>query len=214
VPPLLLDLRRPDARLDPLVEALLDGRTVVLPTDTVYGLACAAHLPEACERTLRLKGRGLEQPSALLAGSREGLFGAVLPDDLGAAGARARRLLPGPVTVIVPNPARRFAWLCGSDPDRIGLRVPPLDARLAAAVDRVGAILATSANRHGEPAPSTLSEVPAELRAGCAVVVDGGTCAHGVPSTVVDLTGPEPVVLREGALSEREVRARIAAPIG
>src|SRR3954469_6893956 len=117
-----IDLRDPHADLEPLVEALLAGRTVVIPTDTVYGVACAAHLPDACERTLRLKGRDLGQPSAILAASLDTVFSTVLPELLGRAGVRARRLLPGPVTIVVPNPSRRFRWLCGPDPSRIGLR--------------------------------------------------------------------------------------------
>jgi L-threonylcarbamoyladenylate synthase len=117
----------------------------------------------------------------------------------------ARRLLPGPVTLVVPNPARRYRWLCGTDPSRIGLRVPVLHPALAAAIDAVGAVAATSANLAGGVDPSSLEDVPAELRDGVAVELDAGPTPGATPSTVIDLTGPEPVVLRRGALSEAEL---------
>ena len=194
-----IDLSDPDADLGPLVSALAAGGAVVLPTDTVYGLACAAHLPDACERTLRLKERDLAQPSAVLCGSVETLFTTALPELFGRAGVLARRLLPGPVTLVVPNPARRFRWLCGPAPDRIGVRVPDLEPRLASAIDRVGPLLATSANLHGGPDPTRLEDVPAALLDRVAVAVDGGGL-RGTPSTVVDLTGGEPAILRHGAI--------------
>lgn len=198
------------ADLEPLVEALLAGSTVVIPTDTVYGLACAADLPEACERTLRLKGRDPRQPSAVLAGSLASLLERVLPGLAGTARAGAERLLPGPVTLVLPNPEHRYRWLCGDDPSRLGVRVPPLDPRLAAALDRVGAVLATSANLHGEPAPAALCEVSAALLGAVAVAVDAGPTPRGVASTVIDISGAEPVVLREGALPADEALARLA----
>jgi L-threonylcarbamoyladenylate synthase len=199
-----------DDDLAPLVDAFRRGRPTVLPTDTVYGLATAAHLPDACERLLRLKGRDLAQPTAVLCGSVETLFTTVLPELFGRAGVRARRLLPGPVTLVVPNPSRRFRWLCGPTPDRLGVRVPDLDPRLAAAIDRVGAVAATSANPTGGEAPVRLSDVDPALLARVDVALDGGELA-GTASTFVDLTGREPVVLRAGPLSEEEVRRRLEA---
>jgi L-threonylcarbamoyladenylate synthase len=214
-----IQLSDPGADLEPLVAALVAGQTVVIPTDTVYGLACAAHRPEACERTLRLKARDLAQPTAILCASLATLFTTALPELFGHAGVRARRLLPGPVTLVVPNPSRRFRWLCGPAPDRIGVRVPELETRLAAAIDRVGPLLATSANLHGGPDPRSLDEVPPALLERVAVAVDGGRLP-GTPSTVVDITGPEPVVLREGAVPAAAVLAALtdsrsgAAPQG
>ena len=207
--PIRIDLRDDGADLEPLVAALSAGRVVVLPTDTVYGLAAAAHLPGACARVAQLKGRDPGQPTALVAGSVETLFATVLPELHGRAGPLATRLLPGPTTVIVPNPGRRFRWVCGPTPEKLGLRVPDLDPRVAAAIDRIGAVVATSANAHGGPDPGTLDEVPAELLAQVAVAVDAGRLP-GTPSTVVDLTGREPVVLREGALSTGDVLGRLA----
>jgi L-threonylcarbamoyladenylate synthase len=195
----------PEDDLGPLVEALRAGASVVLPTDTVYGLACAAQLEDACERTLALKGRDLSKPTSILGASLSVVFTGVLGDLGGRAVEQARRLLPGPVTVIVPNPAGLFPWLCGDDPSRIGVRIPVLLPGVADAIDGVGVIAATSANLAGQPDPVTLQEVPDAILSQVAVAVDAGPAPAGTPSTVVDLTGPEPVILREGALSERDV---------
>jgi L-threonylcarbamoyladenylate synthase len=195
----------PEDDLEPLVQALRAGASIVLPTDTVYGLACAAHLEDACERTLALKGRDLSKPTSILGAS----LGVVFTRVLGGLGSRAveqaRRLLPGPVTVIVPNPAGLFPWLCGDDPSRIGVRIPVLLPGVADAIDGVGVIAATSANLAGQPDPVTLHQVPDAILSGVSVAVDAGPAPAGKPSTVVDLTGPAPVILREGALSERDV---------
>jgi tRNA threonylcarbamoyl adenosine modification protein (Sua5/YciO/YrdC/YwlC family) len=194
--------------LEPLVEALRAGAAVAIPTDTVYGVACAAHLPDACERLLRAKGRSLSQPSALVAGTVDSAVDVVLPELRGATAEIARRLLPGPVTLIVPNPGRRYRWLCGDQPTRIGLRVPVLHPSLAAAIDRVPALLLTSANLAGEQPATSFDEL--DPVAGIATVaLDGGACAGGVPSTVVDVTGAEPVIVREGPVSLDELRARL-----
>jgi L-threonylcarbamoyladenylate synthase len=197
----------PEDDLEPLVEAFADGRAALIPTDTVYGLACAAHLPDACERMLGLKHRDLSRPTSIVAASLEAVFEAVLPGLPGRVVEQARRLLPGPVTLVVPNPDSRFRWLCGPDPSRIGVRVPVLHPVLAAAIDRVAAVAATSANLSGGADPGSLDEVPGELTSRVAVAFDTGPTPGGVPSTVIDLTGPEPMVLRDGALSAAAVRA-------
>jgi L-threonylcarbamoyladenylate synthase len=204
------ELLRADGDLTPLVDALVGGLPVIIPTDTVYGLACAAHLPTACGTLMALKGRDLSRPVAVLCASVESLFETAVPELLGRVALQARRLLPGPVTLVVPNPSGRFRWVCGDRPDRLGVRVPVLPPGLAAAVERVGVLLATSANLTGQPAPTSLAEVDRTLLARCAVAVDGGRTAGGAPSTVVDLTGAEVVVLREGALPDAVVRERLA----
>ncbi len=200
----------PEDDLAPLVEALRAGEAGVLPTDTVYGLACAALLEDACERTLALQGRDLSKPTSIIGASLSIVFTRVLGDLRGRPLEQARRLLPGPVTVIVPNTAGVFPWLCGDDPSRIGVRVPVLLPAVAHAIDRVGVIAATSANMAGSPDPVTLDEVPDEILEHVAVAVDAGRAPAGMPSTVVDVTGPEPVILREGALSERDVHEMLA----
>jgi L-threonylcarbamoyladenylate synthase len=195
----------PDDDLRPFVRALKDGESVVLPTDTVYGLACAAHLEDACERTLALKGRDLSKPTSIIGASLSIVFTRVLGDLWGRPVQQAKRLLPGPVTVVVPNPAGIFPWLCGDDPSRIGVRVPVLLPAVADAIDEVRVIAATSANLAGQPDPVLLDQVPGEVMSGVSVAIDAGRAPAGKPSTVVDLTGPEPVILREGALTERDV---------
>ena len=181
---------------DRIVEAIRAGQPAIIPTDTVYGLVTTAYSSAPVERLYRLKGRSSEQPSALLAASLELLFECV-PELRGRAGRIAAEVLPGAYTLILPNPGRRFRWLCGTTPEKIGVRVPVLPAESQAVLDRVGAVASTSANLPGGPEPRSFAEIPDELRAAC-TVLDGGELP-GVPSTVIDFTGEEPVVLRKGA---------------
>lgn len=177
-------------------EALRGGALAILPTDTVYGIGCAAGDRGACARLYACKDRPSDQPTAVVLGSVEGLRGA-LPELDDRTGARLGRVLPGAVTLIVPNPGRRFAHLCGTTPERLGVRVPVLPAAVAGLADAVGGVALTSANLRGEEPPARLADVPAELRRLCAVEIDGGELA-GTPSSVIDVTGPEPLVLRRG----------------
>jgi tRNA threonylcarbamoyl adenosine modification protein (Sua5/YciO/YrdC/YwlC family) len=147
-------------------------------------------------------------PTALLAADLDAILDAV-PEARGRAAVAARALLPGPYTLVLPNPACRFRWLTGETPEKIGVRVPELPASARAVVESVGAVAATSANVHGEPDPARLEEIPGAIARGAAAVVDEGPLP-GKPSTVVDLTGPEPVVLREGAVSAEEALALAA----
>mgnify|MGYP003289783483 CR=1 FL=1 len=198
-----------DARVvDEASEAIRGGRTVVLPTDTVYGLCATPYGEEPVRALYRLKGRAETQATALVAASLELLFECV-PELRGRAGV-TRAFLPGPFTLILPNPAERFRWLTGSRPETIGVRVPELDGVSRQILDRVGALAATSANLPGGPDPRKLEDVPDEIRKGCAALVDGGELG-GLPSTVVDLTGPEPRVLREGAVPAAEALERLAS---
>ncbi|HEV3404688.1 MAG TPA: L-threonylcarbamoyladenylate synthase [Gaiellaceae bacterium] len=181
---------------DEVVHAIKAGKVAIIPTDTVYGLVTTPYGSDPVRRLYQLKGRPESQPSALMAASLDWLFECV-PELRGRAGRIAGALLPGPYTLVLPNPARRFAWLCGDTPDRIGVRVPALAGEAQAVLDRLGAVASTSANLAGGPEPRSLVEVPEELRSVC-VLLDGGELP-GEPSTVIDFTGPEPVVLREGA---------------
>jgi L-threonylcarbamoyladenylate synthase len=197
-----------DARLvDEAVEAIRAGEPVVVPTDTVYGLCTTPYRQEPIVRLYRLKGRDEQQPTALVVSDLDMIFQCV-PELRGRAGALARALLPGPLTLVLPNPARRFRWLTGSRPETIGVRIPVLVGAARSIVERVGALAATSANLAGGSDPRRLADVPEQIRSGCAALVDGGELP-GVPSTVVDLTGPDPVILREGALQAAEVLDRL-----
>lgn len=190
-----------------VIEAIRAGKPVILPTDTVYGLCTTPYRSEATERLYRLKGREATQPTAIIATDVDFLFECV-PELRGRTGTILRALLPGPYTIVVPNPARRYRWITGSRPDTIGVRVPVLPSETSWIVERVGAIVATSANLAGGPDPRRLDEVPEEIRARVAVAVDGGELP-GLPSTVLDLTGEEPVVLREGAVAADDALARV-----
>ena len=194
------------------VDALRAGQPVVLPTDTVYGLCAYPYRSEPARSLQKLKGRNETQPIALVAGDLEMLFECV-PELRGRAATYARALLPGPLTLILPNPAERYRWLTGSRPDTIGIRVPELSGAAQAIVEQVGAVAATSANHTGQPDPRRLEDVPAEIRDACGALVDGGELP-GIPSTVIDLTGQEPKVVREGAVPADDALGRLAALVG
>jgi L-threonylcarbamoyladenylate synthase len=163
---------------DEAVAALRAGRAVILPTDTVYGL-CA--LPEHEDVLYDLKSRDRSKPVALLAADVDSLVDA-LP---GLEQLVVERYLPGPYTLVVGDPP-------------VGIRVPDLPERAAEVVREVGVVAATSANLSGGPDPRRVEDVPEEIRAACGAIVDAGELP-GVPSTVIDLTGAEPRVLRQGA---------------
>ena len=127
------------------------------------------------------------------------------------------RLLPGPVTLVVPNPARRFPLACGPEPERLGLRVPALRGELEPLAAARWPVLQSSANPSGGRDPRRLSDVDARIRAGVDLQLDGGELP-GTPSTVVDLSGYEVngelSVLREGAVSATEIARRLGAAGG
>jgi L-threonylcarbamoyladenylate synthase len=193
------------------VAAIRAGRPVVLPFDTVYGLAADPYRDEPARRLYRLKGREETQPTALVASSVDFLLECV-PELRGRAATLARLLLPGPLTLVVPNPARRYRWITGTRPETIGVRVPELTGPTHEVLKQVGAVVATSANRPGEPDPKRLDDVPEEMRSGAGAVLDGGELS-GMSSTVIDLTEPEPRVLREGALPAHEALRRLDAAV-
>ena len=161
---------------DDAVAALRAGRAVILPTDTVYGL-CA--LPGNEDVLYELKGRDRSKPVALLAADVDALV-AGMP---GLDRSVLNRYLPGPYTLVVGG---------------VGVRVPDLPPSAAAVVREVGVVAATSANLSGGPDPRRVEDIPEEIRAACGAIVDAGELP-GVPSTVIDVTGAEPHVLRQGA---------------
>jgi L-threonylcarbamoyladenylate synthase len=189
-------------------EALRAGLPVVLPFDTVYGIAAEPHDEASTRRLYELKGRPPTQPTALVATSVDALA-ACLPE---LDTTLAWHLLPGPLTLVVPNPAHRFPWLTGTNPDALGVRVPELTGATQAVLAQIGVVVATSANLPGGPDPRRLEDVPEEIRRGAAAAIDGGELP-GTPSTVVDLTGAEPRILREGAVVAAEVLRRLDAAV-
>jgi L-threonylcarbamoyladenylate synthase len=185
---------------DRLIAELRAGRPALLPTDTVYGLVSTPDEP-AVERLYALKGRRPEQPTALLAPSIQALVACV--PEAGEQRLVLETLLPGPYTLVLPNPARRYAWLG----DAIGVRVPILPPATRRVLDAVGCVAATSANDPGGPDPRTLDDVPPRLREAC-LALDAGLLP-GTPSTVLDFTAAEPRVLREGAAPSDEAIALV-----
>lgn len=190
---------------DETVAATDAGQLVVIPTDTVYGIACRPDREDAVRALSALKRRSSGQPIALIAASAEALVELVpeLP---------AHMLIRGGFTVVVPNPAKRLPWLAGRGADTIGVRIPDVEDLAADFLARVGVVAATSANLHGGPDPRRLEDVPGEILDGVTAFLDGGELP-GIPSTVLDLTGPEPVVLREGAVPAAEALARVAEAV-
>jgi L-threonylcarbamoyladenylate synthase len=194
------------------IDALRAGLLAVIPTDTVYGLVADGESESAARALYAAKGRGAGQPTAVLFSSVE-LVVERLPELPPSTVSVVRASLPGPLTLVVPNPARRYGWLNETRPEAVGIRVPALGGPGKEVLDGLGTLVATSANLPGGPDPRRLADVPAEIRAAAAAAVDGGELA-GAPSTVVDLTGPEPVVLREGAVPAPDALARIRAARG
>ena len=197
--------------IDEAVAALRAGKPAVLPFDTVYGLCANAYYEEAARRMYRLKGRVETQPTAVIAPDVDTLLECV-PELRGRAGVVLRALLPGPYTFVVPNPARRFRWVTGTNPEAIGVRVPDLPEPTKQILDRVGLVVATSANHPGGHDPRRLEEVPEEFVEKAGAVVDVGP-VRGTPSTVIDITGAEPRVLREAAVPADEALARVTSAL-
>jgi L-threonylcarbamoyladenylate synthase len=193
------------------VRAVRAGQLVVLPADTVYGLAVTPYREEPVRRLYRVKGKPETSPTALVVSSVDLLLECV-PELRGRDATIARVLLPGPYTLVLRNPARRFGWLAGSAPETIGIRVPALEGDAAAILEQVGAVAATSANLHGGPDPRTLADVPEQIRSAAAALVDGGA-VPGTASTVIDFTRPDPEVIREGAASSAEAIERVVAAL-
>jgi L-threonylcarbamoyladenylate synthase len=194
-----------------VIAAIRDGRPALLPTDTVYGLVTSAYREDHAARVYQLKGREETQPTALLAGSIEMLFECV-PELRGRAGVIARELFPGPYTLVLPNPARRYRWLTGMRTDAIGVRVPELPEPSQRVIGAVGCVLATSANDPGGPNPVTLDDVPKRIREGVGAELDIGPLP-GTPSTVIDFTGDEAYVIRDGAAPAAEAIARVRSAL-
>jgi L-threonylcarbamoyladenylate synthase len=186
-----------------LQNTIIEGGVVVFPADTVYGLACAPDSAPAVERLYALKGRPADKPAAVM-------FFSLAPalDALAELGPRTRaaleRLLPGGVTLLLPNPERRFALACGPDPETLGLRVPDLPLLADVRVP----VLQSSANRSGGADARRLADVPESIRAGADLVLDGGELP-GTPSTVVDMRGYEAsgdwTVVRTGLVAPEAV---------
>jgi L-threonylcarbamoyladenylate synthase len=195
-----------DSGLDVATEALAAGRPVVLPTDTVYGVAVEPTRTGATDRLFAVKARPRSAALPLLVASLDQAL--QLSGDLpSTAVALAGAFWPGGLTLVVPRRPGLDLDLGGEDDTTVGLRQPDHPVPVALA-ERVGPLAATSANRHGRPTPGTADEVAAELGDAVDLVLDGGPC-HGAPSTVVACTPEGVTVLREGRVPTAEVLAAV-----
>jgi L-threonylcarbamoyladenylate synthase len=187
------------------------GGVALFPADTVYGLATDPDSSEGVRRLYALKGRAPDRPAAVMFFGLETAL-AVLTELGPRTRAAAEQLLPGAVTLVLPNPAGRFPLACGPTPARLGLRVPALDGALAPLAGMGRPVLQSSANRSGGADVRRLGDVDAGVRAGVDMILDGGELP-GTASTVVDLLGYEDAGLysirREGALPRAEVAAAL-----
>jgi L-threonylcarbamoyladenylate synthase len=199
-----------------LEECLSSGGLAVFPADTVYGLCCDPEDEQAVRRLYELKGRLAERPAAVMFFAPARLF-AALPDLAPRERAALGALLPGSVTLLLPNPAHRFPLAGGpgeGDADTLGVRVPAWTPALAALGTVSVPVLQSSANHSGEPDARRLLDVPASIRAGADLVLDGGELP-GVASTVLDLReyaqSGEWSVVREGPLTRTDVERILAS---
>ena len=187
------------------------GGVALFPADTVYGLATEPDSEEGVRRLYAMKGRPPERPAAVMFFDLDLALAALV--ELGPRTTEAmQRLLPGPLTLLVPNPARRYPLACGPEPERLGLRVPDLTGVLAPLAATRWPVLQSSANRSGRPDAGRLSDVDERIRREVDMQLDAGELP-GVASTVVDLTRYEIEagyrVVREGAVSAAAVEARL-----
>ncbi len=186
-----------------LVAGILSGGGVgVIPTDTVYGLAALATDAGAVGRLSKIKERPADRPMPVqVASTREAGMLAVLDRP---ASALAERFWPGPLTMVLPRRAGAGPKLPLQPEESIGLRIPDHDFCVSL-IEHAGYLVVPSANPRGAAAPTSVAELAPELLEQIDFVVDGGTCPNGVESTVVDLTGGEVLVLREGAIPAEEI---------
>lgn len=196
-----------------LERCVIEGGVAIVPTDTVYGVCCDAESEQAARRLYALKGRPAARPAAVMFFALEPAL-ELLSELAADERAALRALLPGPVTVLLANPAGRFAPACRTDRATLGLRVPRLPEHLQALCTLSRPVMQTSANLSGEPDARTLEQVPRAMREGADCVLDGGELP-GTASTVIDLRDYAENrrwhVLREGPLPRARVRELLSS---
>lgn len=191
------------AELDSVVEALDSGAVVALPTETVYGLAARADLPEAVGSIFQAKQRPADNPLIVHAADPDSALslGRAVP---AYAERLAARFWPGPLTLVLKS-AREWPWVQAGH-GTIAVRVPE-PRYLRALIRRVGPLAAPSANRSGRPSPTTAEHCVHDLGGRIPLIVDGGPSPGGMESTVVDCTGAKPVLLRPGPVTAQDLEA-------
>lgn len=188
-------------------KALDGGELIVLPTDTVYGLAARPDNPLATEKLFEAKRRPKDLTIPVLVPDADDAADVATLDERGLA--LAAEFWPGGLTMILPRSAVSKAWSLGAATETVGVRVPDQDVTLAL-LARCGPLAVTSANISGRPTPARCEEVRAELGEDVSVYLCAGQAPGGIPSTIIDLTGERPVILREGAIP----RDRLMAALG
>jgi L-threonylcarbamoyladenylate synthase len=197
------DTQQRDEGLVAAAAAVADGQLVVLPTDTVYGVGADAFNPAAVSALLAAKGRGRSMPPPVLVGSVRAA--AALTESLGAFGQDLiDEFWPGPLTLVFRS-SPTLLWDLGETMGTVAVRMP-LDPVALDLLRRTGPMAVSSANRHSLPAATTADEALEQLGDAISVYLDGGPCADNVPSTILDLTGTVPRMLRAGALSVEDIR--------
>ncbi len=185
------------------VDAIEAGDLVVLPTDTVYGIAADAFKADAVQRLLDAKGRGRDMPPPVLISVVESLD--ALATDVPEAGRKlCEAYWPGPLTVIC-HAQGSLMWDLGDTQGTVALRVPDHE-NTRELLSRTGPLAVSSANKSGQPAALDVYDAEAQLLDSVAVFLDGGEVTGGQPSTIVDLTGDVPHVVRIGALTMQQIR--------
>ncbi len=186
------------------VDAIEAGDLVVLPTDTVYGLAADAFKADAVQRLLDAKGRGRDMPPPVLISVVESLD--ALATDIPDSGRKlCEEFWPGPLTVIC-HAQTSLMWDLGETQGTVALRVPDHE-NTRELLSRTGPLAVSSANKSGQPAALDVYDAEEQLGESVAVYLDGGEATGGQPSTIVDLTGDTPRVIRVGALTVDQLRA-------
>ncbi len=197
----VIDIRR---QIEQGVAVLKNGGLVAYPTDTVYGLGACMSLPRAVKRVYEVKGRSLSLPLPLLLAdvSQIAEVTSSVPD---MAWCFIRNFLPGALTLVLPKSGSVPAIVTGGG-DTVAVRIPDHPVPVALIKGLGAPIVGTSANLSGRPSPLMAEEVYLQLGDKIDLVIDGGRCLGGKESTIVDITGDTPVILREGAISREELR--------
>jgi len=197
------DSRWRTAGVDAAVVAARAGELIVLPTDTVYGIGADAFIPAAVTTMLAAKGRGRNMPPPVLVGTARAA--AALVDDLGTFGQDLiDEFWPGALTLVF-RASPTLLWDLGDTKGTVALRMP-LHSIALDVLKQTGPLAVSSANRTGQPAPTTVDEAQQQLGEAVSVYLDAGPCADNIPSTILDLTGTIPTLLRAGAIPVDRLR--------
>ena len=196
-----------DAGIREAAAALGKGELAVIPTDTVYGLAADAFTPDAVTALLAAKGRGRQMPPPVLVGSRRAAF-ALVEDVSSSASDLIDEFWPGGLTLVFRS-SRSLVWDLGDTQGTVAVRMPlhPVTLDL---LKESGPLAVSSANISGSPPATTAADAESQLGEAVSVYLDGGPCSAEIPSTIVDVTGPVPKLLRKGAVTIRRLRNVVA----